>query len=192
MLTESMFVPNIVQYLSSLWKYCYCNSTNVSACVDTSTNWGSLFSLFTYGSGVENHPHVFCMNVSCPCEFLYFLSVLHQAVLLDEALPKGTPLLTAGLGLWAQLWAVCDTRNCPCKFCSRLQGSAPSCLPRTHSTCGLEPPSAEAFLVHSPAAQEGGRAHTESKSRSRGAAHSGRMQVAGVGVCVLTVPLGDS
>lgn len=118
-------------------------------CVDTSTNWGSLFSLFTYGSGVENHPHVFCMNVSCPCEFLYFLSILHQAVLLDEALPKGTPLLITGLGLWA----VRDTRNCPCKFYSRLQGSTPSCLPHAHSTCGLESPSAEAFLVHFPAAQ---------------------------------------
>ena len=57
---------------------------------------------------VANHPPIFCMSVSCPCDHtadtsnlicLHFIKVPHQAVLLDEALPKGTPMLEVRWGL---------------------------------------------------------------------------------------------
>lgn len=113
MLIEAMFVPSTVKILFSTYlpceKYYCCNSTNVSVCQSSlmQAPAGEVHSApsqmqvvpLTF---VANHPPLFCMSVSCPCDHtadtsnlvcLHSIEVPHPAMLLDEALPKGTPML---------------------------------------------------------------------------------------------------
>lgn len=109
MLTEAMLVPSTEKILFSAYLPCeiitiviLSTCLFVSIICHASTSWGSSFCPITYVmlvTFVANHPPEFCMSVSCPYDCtadasnlicLHFIKVPQQAVLLDEALPKGT------------------------------------------------------------------------------------------------------